>query len=85
MTFYKTFNKKNHRKKQFCINIYKHQGNIIDELVQNEVYDSRSEFMRIAIEFYLSNEYTQALRKNEKKIINTLKKHNGKKNRERLK
>ncbi len=70
--FYINFKYENRKKKQVGVNFYKHQIKIIDELVENEVYDSRSEFMRIAIEFYLSNEYIQALRKKEKKIIDTI-------------
>lgn len=79
MTFYDTFNNKKHRKKMISINLYKHQVKIIDGLKENDVYHSRSECIRIALEFFLSNEYSKALRKNENKIINAIKKHNGKK------
>ena len=68
----------NPKKKQICVNLYKHQLKLIDELVENEVYDNRSEFMRIALEFYLSNEYTQALRRKQDKIIEDIKNNNGK-------
>lgn len=79
MTFYDTFNNKKHRKKQLSVNLYKHQIKIIDGLVENEVYHNRSECVRIAIECYLSSEYIKALRKSEDKIINKIKKNNGKK------
>jgi len=84
--YYDNFKYENKKKEQRCINFYKHQSKIIDELVENDIYHSRSEFMRIAIEFYLSNEYIQALRKKEKKIIDTIKNNNGKskKRKERL-
>ncbi len=83
--YYDNFKYENRQKKNVNVNLYKHQLKIIDELVENDTYHNRSEFMRIAIEFYLSNEYIQALRKNEDKIIETIKNNNGKTNKKREK
>ena len=66
------------KKKNVNINFYEHQLNIVDGLVKEEIYHNRSEVLRIALEFFLSNQYIQALRKNGEKIIQTIKDNNGK-------
>ncbi len=85
--YYEHFDKNKRKKEQICVNLYKHQVNILNELVKAEIYHNRSEVLRIALEFYLSNEYIQALRKNGEKIIQTIKNNNGKvkKHKKRLK
>jgi len=78
MTFYDTFNNKKHRKNQISVNLYDHQIENINKMVEKNIYHSRSECVRIGLEFFLSNEYIKNLNKKREKILSKIKKNNRK-------
>jgi Arc/MetJ-type ribon-helix-helix transcriptional regulator len=64
------------KKETTSINLYTRQKKALKKLVENEVFDSRSEFVRIAIDEKLEREYTKALLTNSDKIYKEIIKAN---------